>query len=665
MASGYCRRSGSFRYSEEVRCLNKHFYTCKNFPSVRICDGFMSGLSYEQRHQQELAMSNPITNINSWLDKERAVATRDKNIIPAVTYLELVQHSEPGGYVLTPRTQTSHVVEAQELNFVNPDNNQSLPADFTTVGQIVQFKIPRQAFGHVRDINIIWKLKETGASNDVQIVPLAFLCNRIEFWGNGPNGQLIQTLRPETMFFYSLAFFAEEQQKRWGKYLNYSNSNGFGQAFIKANTTAQFVWPLFGNFITQSNGLFMPALAEDLYVKLYLATNPVTGGINIGSTAAGTLGINNIQLELELQDLSTADANGLMSLYRNNTLEKNYLDTVVATNLSAAFTAGSPFRWQLSALTGYIPYFFVLIRTTGQPKYVYAGASAVSSNKAQSVWGGFSIGDEKEGAGLSIENSSTQIISGTQQYLPKWLQSIWSAKNLPGRFTDIFSGWYPFFFGDIAKAESEGSRKGAALFDTNQWLNITPGSTGTAETAAVVTVVAKLVDQGTTTAAAKGLYTITFAGMRSPAFAFNQTLVQVQAWMDQMCAKTIGYNGCPIVCTVTGGAAATSFATDTTGLIFTFNNLPATDDIQQGGTAPVSSLWTDFNFRNSLIVDFLEMSSGAAAALFPHITYTKGTPQIGLVTGTYQLDVIARVFTHCHLVPGPSGSRFVVKGYAQ
>jgi hypothetical protein len=606
-------------------------------------------------------MSN-VNNVKDWLDREAAMIHKS-DLIPATAFLELVSHTEAdGNVVLIPANQRYHVVEHLELNTINVDNGVSVPADFTVAGQMVQFRLQRSSYGLVKGLNVILQVKETGGSNPVQTVPLPFLFQRIEYWANGANGVKIQTLYPETMFFDSLAFYSEEQKSRFygQQLLNYTQSNGFGQQFIPASTTVKYIMPIWGDWLSQTKGVLLPALQDDIWVKLYLATNPVSGVIYPGKTAAGTLGIANIQLQVEQQDITTSDMKDLINQYRYNKLEKNFLDTVIATNLSSAITAGSAFRYQLTGITGWVPYMFVLLRATGQPQYgVNHQITASSKHVSDSVWAAYSIGNSYNGAQISIENAATQILSGTLPFPTDYLMNIWSARNIPGRFTEIFAGWYPFFFGDITAAEDDGFRKGAAYFSSQEFINITPQSSPVTEIPEIWTYLPVVATDGATaTAATGGDWCIMFDGRRTPNLTFGtvNTAALLQTYVNRLFSKSVGFNGLPIIALVT--AAGDPMAVG--GFTLTIWNAPAEGTLSQLDRAPVA---VSINLHTAVAIIIKQTVADGTTDSQGNTVNTAARPQLGLSTGTYQLDVIARVHTHLEIVPDVGGSRFEVKGY--
>jgi hypothetical protein len=606
-------------------------------------------------------MSN-VNNIKDWLDRQQAMIHKN-DIIPATAFLELVSHTEAdGNVVLIPANQRYHVVEALELNTISVDNGISVPTSFATAGQMVQFRVQRSSFGLVKGINVVLTLTETGTSNPVQTAPLPFLFQRIEYWANGANGVKIQTLYPETMFFDSLAFYSNEQHRRFFSYYNYFNDNGFGQQFIPASGTVKWVMPIWGDWISQTKGVYMPALNEDIWVKLYLATSPVSGVTFPGKTAAGTLGISNIQLQIEQQNITTSDHKDLLNQYRFNKLEKNFLDTVVATNLSAAITAGSAFRWQLSGITGWVPYFFVLLRATAQPQYG-TNHQITSSSKhiSDSVYAAYSIGDSRNGAQISIENGATQILSGTLPFPTDYLQSVWSGRNIPGRFTDMFSGWYSFAFGDITAAEDDGFRKGAAWFSSQEYINITPQSSPTVETGELYTwLPLKITTFTTATAAVSGTWQLSWDGRTSNVLAYNAAAGLVQSELYALFAKSVGFNGSPIIALVDGTAC--NFA-QSAGVAITIWNCPFEGLLSKTGK-PLQLVAQGLydTVGPFYLTPSLTLSQAANDAQGGTAT-AGGAVQKGLSTGTYQLDVIARIHTHLEIVPAEGGSKFEVKGY--
>lgn len=135
-------------------------------------------------------MATHITNFQKWLDSMDA-ANHGKDKVSWVNTLKLTPHVEHDGErVLIPESQIYNVPEGFSLITVDADN--TVPANFDTEGQMVQFTLDRSHVNYVKNVKAKWQL--TAATADVIMAPPQFWLKRAEFWGNGPNGDKIQTL---------------------------------------------------------------------------------------------------------------------------------------------------------------------------------------------------------------------------------------------------------------------------------------------------------------------------------------------------------------------------------------------------------------------------------------------------------------------------------------
>lgn len=593
----------------------------------------LSSLSITSLHMN----SASINNFQQWLDRADA-ASHSKDKVSWVNTLLLTPHvEETGETVLIPQDQIPTTPEGFSLLTLNADNQTSIPTNFTTAGQMVQFKITRNTVNYLNNISIIWTL--AAATADVIIPPLPFLLDRIEFWGNGVNGDKIQTLYPEVMFATDQIFYADEQKVRQGRYKNFNNINGFDQNTITSGTTVRYLADMRGNFVEVTHGLYVPALLDDsFYVKLYLATDP---RVRFGASGTGTLSITNVQLQLEVAELPESDMAEIRRSY-TSIIEKDFLDTVKQSWPSWTLTVGTNNRNQLTALSGWCSWIMLLIRATGTLTYT-TNSGFNGYGHLGTLFQTYDLGDTYNGATLSIENTANQIISAQSAIPAEYFQTKWSQSMLPGRFTEFFRNWYVFAFGDVAAAEQRGIRKGLALFSTNEWLNIWPQSSPTAETAMVLTLTAALGTTGAAQTLTGGNYQLTYRGKVTDVLAYNSTLAAIQAQIDYIFDGTIGFDGTPIICKV-GGALLSAAST---GITFTFSNLPGPKiPTVQGDLLSVVG-WNAFNATPAYC--------GPAMT-----TTTAAVMKKGLSTGNYQVDAFARMYRHVHIRSG----RFMVSGFS-
>ena len=128
-----------------------------------------------------------INNLQAWLDKQDS-ADHGKDKVTWLNTLKLTRHIEKDGdRVLIPEDQIRATHEAFSLVTLNADNQTSIPTNFNTAGQMVQFKVTGNTIGFATDMNLKWTL--TASTADVIMPPPMFWVNRIEFWGNGVNGK--------------------------------------------------------------------------------------------------------------------------------------------------------------------------------------------------------------------------------------------------------------------------------------------------------------------------------------------------------------------------------------------------------------------------------------------------------------------------------------------
>jgi hypothetical protein len=569
-----------------------------------------------------------VTNAQQWLDQQYMIVGNKEATSP-LTWTRLIQHAEASGTVVLTAEQASQTVEGWSLNTIQPDVAQQVPSNFSGSNQYVQFRIQSGTYGFIKDLNLVWTLSETSGTDAVTIPPLPFLVDRVEFWGNGASNDKLQTLYPMTMFFYLMSFFSEQQLRRFSGIMNFGNYfNGLFQTPIPVSSTRRFIWPLFGNLIDQNKGFLASAVDPDLYVRVYLQTNPIayTG---VGGT--GALGLTKLELQVQLQDLSSYDMKMLQESYHDRR-EFNFLDTLKTSDVGRVYAAGTASKFKMESVLGWVSYILLGIQPAGQQTTFTANGMLQAKD----------IGSTYDGAAISIENQGGQIISGITPWQMDYIRSIWSAGQFPGCFTHMGPGrgyrWMVIPFGDIPAAERDVIRKGCFTFDGFQWMNITPANSVVAETQEVYTIIP--VNSGTSAglAATGGTWTISWNGKTSAPLSYVATTVLLQQQLNYLFSDSIGFDGTPIVATAGGN---NSTMANTAGCTVTLRNLPVVP------SANGLSILADANCLNN-----------GTIGVNPQVTVTTpGVVQKGF-TGTMDANMYVRYFRHVHIDNG----KWVIKG---
>ena len=77
------------------------------------------------------------------------------------------------------------------------------------------------------------------------------------------------------MFAHQQMLYADEQKIRMGRLQYFQGLNGLYQKVIAATEVVEVLAPLYGSFIEQTRGIYVPGLLPDsFYVKVFLATDP-------------------------------------------------------------------------------------------------------------------------------------------------------------------------------------------------------------------------------------------------------------------------------------------------------------------------------------------------------------------------------------------------------
>ena len=511
-------------------------------------------------------------------------------------------------------------VKAHQIDII-PDTHSiaSIPpiaAQTVFTGQSMDYRIIKGCVQNLKDL--VWQVQitETGGTNPATPVNPFFFVQYIEFWANGGNDK-VQTLYPEQMLYHLGSFLTNEQQQRVCLLngispINYQNENP-----IAASGTYTFFLPLLGNFIAANDGLWVPGLANDFLVRIWLRNGIVKSG-------SGTLGLTKSNLLLETEVVTSAEAADHDKDYMG-VVEMDYLDTTRFT-ISQTFTAGAQARIQLSPFIGWCSYLYYLIRASN----TNVANDAILKCETQ--------GTSTLGALVEIDSPSGIIISGNVPFFPDYYLGLETAKHFPGTFNQNLN-FYPLVFGDPMAAEHKVIHKGFLNFTGTEFITLTPGSTS-AETAEVTTMVPYNGIAGAAVAATSGTTWISVEGIlpngqylsyTAGPVAYNATTASITALLLPAFSWSIGYAGQPIVCTVGG-----SGFNNTAGVTFTLSNLP-----KNYQTYSITFALTNCTLSNGTVLLTSQLTKTTA-----------GVPQLGFNSGTYNLDVYGRFFRHCHIRNG-------------
>lgn len=510
----------------------------------------------------------------------------------------------------------------------------SQPSTFN--GNTVDFRIIKGSVGLLKNLEIQFKVTETGGSNPIQLVQPFFFVQWIEFWCNGGN-DLIQRLYPVQMLFHFGAFFTQEQQERLAEFNNnFANDNAasgnfgyWGEEVIPASGTATYTMPLLGNFFAMCDGVFFPGLQDDFIVRVWLASNVLKGPGPVYTTVtAGTVGLTNMTLNILHEAWDSATQNKELGTYRQNVIHKDYLDTLRYTN-SIAFTKGTASSWQLSPFIGLCPYIVVTFRASN------------SSPTADAWTTFFPLGNTNLGTLIEIDDAVGTDITGSTPMPSDWVLGSNSVRHFPGAMTATVP-LYPIVFGEPVGAEIRTDHNGFIRFTGQEYIRITPASTSTAEVGELWTMQV-VATGGAATSPTSGTWQLGMFGKVSTVFTYNHALTgasSVQTAVNVMLQYTQGANGQPIICTVGG----TTFSGATTGITFTFTNMKKSQVPSLNGEGP------------TIVMSDLIASS---ANLFPlAVLTTPGAAAIGFALlasaspVTLNLDIFARTYRSVNIRQG-------------
>jgi hypothetical protein len=376
-------------------------------------------------------------------------------------------------------------------------------------------------------------------------------------------------------------------------------------------------------FTKCSVGIPFPALKNDFWVRVYLATTPVVSG-------SGTLGITSIQLQLEQTEYPSKDKAEIINKFASSNVQIHYLDTLRENFPNQTLTIATDNRLKLEAIEGDVSWMLMQIKATSQA----FSTSVNSTGQVGTFFRTQHLGDTYNGATIAIENANRQVIDSQNATNPDYIQQQWACKNLPGRFTDMFRSWYLIPFGDMYRAETRVGKFGYGSFDQLEYCNIKPMASNVAETAELYTLTpinsgthAALSPTGTTNA-----WSISWNGKTTTPLDYNASLATIQAAVEALTSETVGFDGTPIRIAV-GGAL---FSAATTGLTLSFSNLPWVPSVK--GLVP---------FVNSYALD-----NGTIGVRIVTTLTTAGVVQNGLATGSKDITFWARVFATMNLNKG-------------
>lgn len=515
--------------------------------------------------------------------------------------LIVAMEPETGMNVVTRAPERFHMIE-RDVFTIGSTTLTNIPTSFATPSTQITFQLKKdQGVGLIRDVKARVKLSATGAA--VTPLNLFMLFTSIEIW-IGQGREKIQTLYPETMYHYYLNYFTKEQRDALDDYMNVSGPNYQNEETIASGATNTYIIPLFGNWIEQSGGLYLPSISEEIWIIFNLRTTPVKSG-------AGTLGLAGFVLLYDEQMVSPTEEAQLKNMWDTSVLEKNYIDTQKVT-ITDSFTNGIAWTKQVTALRGKAHGVLMTLRTPANAAPLLANNGYLKTLDLGTNTGGFAI---------DITNAAGYSLVGNNPWWPDISRGFNAAKYFPGTYPHLFKNWYFLTFGDSMAAEEKAIRKGWFSFTGEEYWKITPGSAG-AEVGEVYTIGA---GGGTT-----GNFRFEYNGKSTPWYAFGIGFASVLPDINSfLLADTLGYDGTPIIATLTTGTNIASTPT------ITFTNVP-----KGGMYAKGTPLQIVISGENGITT--CQMS-------------TQSVPQSGaatLSTTTCQLDIWAKMYRHCHIDRG-------------
>lgn len=546
-----------------------------------------------------------------------------------------VEVSEPNGEVVAARAVQAQKV-AQMESFVvvgqyggsSTSGNGNASGGAAFAGQTVEFRFkPDGSIKWIEDVELEFQLKETAGSYAVTPAEVYNLFTRVEWYVNGA-AEKWQTQYPIPMLHQMGSTLSQDQRIRVCEAAGLEPETLLTTRPIPASGTRKYTWPLFGNWIAQQGGIYLPAFAKsgEIGLRVYLASSGTKGGDYDQVTAGGvgTLGIQAFNIILETKAYPKTVDDTLEARY-NGKVEMNFLDCVIqATNPS--ITAGTEYPVQLTAVSGMCPYALLAVRQNNtNNRYISSSTTTnVPNSGANNLLQAFEpIGHSNDGAYINVTDQIGNVIPGSFNWYPERLLGLDNAKHLPGRFSKQFP-LYPLIFGDPMAAMRYASLEGFISFNNNEYLRFKTAASGT-ETGEVYTVTKR--GGGTP---ASGTVQFSIGGISTKPMVYNATKVVVQAEMNRICQYIPGANGCPIICTV-GGSDLPSAMT------FTFTNqLP----VYKGGALSRQG-------------KALSLCANIGAGTTDHATYdcvltTAGVPNEGFITGTYYVDLFCMLLRHSH-----------------
>lgn len=592
---------------------------------------------------------NP-SNLQDVLKKEdMAEGHHHENPVSDDNFTMAPDDDHPSGQVVTLRGAEKVVIE----------NYQYVPVTLTlgqnstyAIGpaQEITFQLQQgQGYGLVKDILAQMKFVTSGP---VQLLALPFLFTSIEFWsGSGKNK--LQTLYPEQMMEYFANTTEVGQKKKMAHQFNFNVEN-YQDEYIQGSSggsveTVTYTWPLFGNWLTVTNGVYFPTLAVDeiLWVKFFLRANPVKSG------APANITMTNFQLLLYEQKLAPDDEMLVSDLWRKNVFRKDYLDNIIWQPVASTFTAATQYLQQMVAFIGkasYITFDLKSTASTGTEFYYDTAAQAgtqgaLTQANTQITNNVFRrtqyLGKYQDGLLFDIRNATNQRINSDQAVQLDLLRFYDKSKWIPGDYASV-TNQVIYQFGDMIAAEVGTVRKGYFPLTSNEYFALTPAPTN-AETAEVWTIQVQDNNSGTPTAinAISGSWAFTLMGMQSPPIAYNASLVTINGLVYNLLSKTLGIDGTPVRCVVSGSLLSASASA---GLAFTFSNLP----LDYG----VGRLAATFEGLKLTASNINMIGTGNVSTFINTVFTTPGVCLRGFVTGTYQLTARAAVFRHFHMEGG-------------
>ena len=603
------------------------------------------------------------SNVQGWLDYIRSRNHGGKDAVSPLDFHKRVNHVEENGQsVVVADHQTVDVVEGHSIQFLLPDNSGQTPTSFASAGQYSWFEIRNDVYPYLENPSLVLTLTESGGTNPVQTVPLPYLFTSIEFWAEGQFGKKIQTLYPETMFLYSLLLPNDSQKTRFGLALNYNGINGLNQDMIPEGGTVRWTLPLWGNFIKQNKGIFLPHLKNSLWVKLNYAVAPFVGGgyaaavvVAGGVYGQGTCAITKIEMMLEILDLTTEDRKRIADDMALNIYQYNFLDTEKWSFTNQTITAGTTNKFELKQTQGLYSYFLTRLQATSTSFTNVAYNASITVAASEGLIGNFikasHLGDYRNGGEWSFENKGGQIISALSPEPADWAPALGAATEYPGSFPELFNGWYLMAFGDILVSEDEAIRKGMRFFRGNEYLVLKPRASPVSETASVWTITLLASATGAAPAATPtvtGLFRLGLFGNVTKAISIGSDDVNVyQRACNEAMRSTIGFDGTPIICKVVLGQALIGFAASATSTItLTFSNLPK--------RIPEKN-------NRAVTIESTKLSDGTLGYTLSVVHTTAGVCKDGLSTTTYNLEITARKFVHCHIL---RDGTFEIQGFS-